>query len=91
MKNISFSGASRSAETGTRGVLRKKLFLKIWQYSQETGLESILNNAAGFQACSVIKKRLQRRCFPVNIAKFLRTPILKNICERLILGAYCFF
>ena len=23
--------------------------------------------------------------FPVNIAKFLRTPILKNICERLFL------
>ena len=24
-------------------------------------------------------------CFPVNIEKFLRTPILKNICERLLL------
>ena len=31
------------------------------------------------------KKRLQHRCFPVNIAKFLRTTILKNICERLFL------
>ena len=29
--------------------------------------------------------RLQHTCFPVNIAKFLRTPILKNICERLLL------
>ena len=28
---------------------------------------------------------LQHRCFPVNIAKFLRTPILKNICQRLLL------
>lgn len=26
------------------------------------------------------------RCFPVNIAKFLRTPVLKNICERLFKG-----
>ena len=25
----------------------------------------------------------QHRCFPVNIAKFLRTPILKNICKLL--------
>ena len=25
-------------------------------------------------------------CFPVNIARFLRTPILKNICERLLLN-----
>ena len=33
-----------------------------------------------------IKKRLQHRRFPVNIAKFSRTPILKNSCERL----FCF-
>ena len=33
----------------------------------------------------VIKKRLQRRCFAVKFAKFLRTPILKNFCERLLL------
>ena len=26
-------------------------------------------------------KRLQHRCFPVNIAKFLRKPILQSICE----------
>ena len=32
--------------------------------------------------CNFIKKRLQHKCFPVNIAKFLRTPILTNICER---------
>ena len=30
-----------------------------------------------------INKRFQNRCFRVNIAKFLRTPILKNLCERL--------
>ena len=28
---------------------------------------------------------LQNRCFPVKYAKFLRTPILKNICKRLLL------
>ena len=32
------------------------------------------------QAWNFIKKRLQHRCFPVNTAKFLRAPILKNIC-----------
>ena len=30
-------------------------------------------------------ERLQRRCFPVNNAKLLTAPILKNICERLLL------
>ena len=39
-------------------------------------LESVLN---------FIKKRLKERCFPVKFTKFLRTPILKNICERLLL------
>ena len=30
--------------------------------------------------------RLQHKCFPENIAKFLTTPILKNICEQLLLA-----
>ena len=30
-------------------------------------------------------QRLRRRCFPMNTAKFLKTPISKNICERLLL------
>ena len=34
-------------------------------------LESIFNKIADFQACNFIKKWLQHRCFPVNIAKFL--------------------
>ena len=37
-------------------------------------LESLFNKLA-----------LQHRCFPVDVAKFLRTSILKNICERLLL------
>ena len=48
-------------------------------------LESLLNKAADLQVCNFIKKRLQHRYFPVIIAKFLRIPILKNICERLLL------
>ena len=35
-------------------------------------------NCFSCQACNFIKKRLQHKCFPVNIAKFLRTPILWN-------------
>ena len=46
-------------------------------------LESLFNKVVGLQACNFIKKRFQHRCFPVNIENFLRTPILKNICERL--------
>ena len=36
-------------------------------------------------AATLLKKRLWHGCFPVNIAKFLRTSIWKNNCERLLL------
>ena len=35
------------------------------------------------------KKRLQHRCILVNIAKFLRTAISKNICEQLLVCGVC--
>ena len=50
-------------------------------------LESLFNKVAVFHACNFIKKRLQRRCFTVNIAKVSRTSISKNICERLLLNS----
>ena len=49
-------------------------------------LKSLFNKVAGLKACNFIKKRLQRRCFPANIAKFLRTAILKNINKRMPLN-----
>ena len=62
------------SEAATAGVLWKKPLLKV--FAIFTGK---------LQACNFFKKRLQHWCFPLNIAKFLRTPILKNICWRLLL------
>ena len=51
-----------------------------------SALESLFNKVVD----SFIKKRLQHRCFPLNIANFLRTTILKNIYKRLLLmGLWC--
>ena len=33
---------------------------------------------------TLLKKRLWRRCFPVNFVKFLRTPFLQNTSGRLL-------
>ena len=33
-------------------------------------LQSLFNKVASLQACNFIKKRLQRKCFPVKLAKF---------------------
>ena len=67
--------------TQSREAFHKKLFFKSSQYSQE-------NNCVGvLQACNFIKRRLQHSCF-LDKEKFLRTAILKNICERLFLRIF---
>ena len=44
------------------------------------------NNVAGLRPATLLKKRLWHRCFPVNFAKFLRTPFLQNTYGRLLLN-----
>ena len=62
----------------------KRFFFKISQYSQKNACVK-LSSFIKMQVVSpaLCLKRLRHRCFPVNIAKFLRTPVSKNICERL--------
>ena len=65
-------------EAATRGVLYKKVFLEISQNSQK-------NTCARVSPATLLKKRPQHRCFPVNFAKFLRTPFSQNTSGRLLL------
>ena len=54
-------------------VLQKRCSKKFRNIERKTTeLESLFNKVAGL-GLQFIKKRLQRRCFPLNIAKFLRT------------------
>ena len=63
-----------------------EVFLNILQYFQEsTFVGAFFNKVAGLQAYNVIKERLQRRCFPVNIAKILRTGFLTELVRWLLL------
>ena len=50
-------------------------------HSKKLVLESLFNKVAVLKTWKFILKK----CFPGNIAKFIRTPILKNICEQLLL------
>ena len=43
----------------------------------------LFNENTSLEPCNFLKKRFQHRCSSVIIAKYLRTPFLKNICERL--------
>ena len=75
------------SDAATRGVLRKKVFLEISQNSQEKHLCQSLffNKVADLGPATLLKMRLWHRCFPVNLAKFLRTPFLHNTSGRLLL------
>ena len=54
---------------------KKKVLFEISQNSQENT----------FARSSFLKKKLWHRCFPVNFAKFLRTPFLQKTSGRLLL------
>ena len=75
------------SEAATRGVLWKKLFLEILQKSQENACArvSFFNKNAGLRPAFLLKKRLWHRCFPVNFAKFPRSPFLRNTFGWLLL------
>ena len=57
------------------------MFSKIPQYSRKTTVfRSLFNKVAGLKDL----KRDYNTAFSVNVAKFLKTPNLKNICKRLV-------
>ena len=44
----------------------------------------LFNKVAALSSSTLFKKETLAQVFPVNFAMFLRTPILKNNCERLL-------
>ena len=68
---------SMCSEAVTQRCSVKKVFLEISQNSQE--------NTCGPKPATLLKKKLWHRCFPVNFAKFLRTPFLTEYLRWLLL------
>ena len=73
-KNKSFIKKQPLQRFCKKGVLKK--FHKI--HLKTPVSESLFNRVSGLRPASLLKKRLQHRCFQVNFAKFLRTPFLQN-------------
>ena len=68
----------------------KMVFLEISQNSQENTCARVsflikLQAVPGLRPATLLKKRLRHRCFPVNFAKFLRTPFLTEHLRWLLL------
>ena len=55
----------------TRGVVLKKVFLRIAKFAGKHLYQSLfLKKVAGFTPAILLKKKLWHRCFPVNFTKF---------------------
>ena len=63
--------SSRPEISSKKGVLRN--FVK---FSRKQLCQSLFFNKVAGRSATLLKKRLWRRCFPVNFTKFLRTPFL---------------
>ena len=73
-KNKSFIKKQPPVGFSKKGVLKKFQTIRL----ETPVLESYFNRVSGLRAVTLLKKRLQHRCFQANFMKFLRTPFLQN-------------
>ena len=72
---------THNGEAFVRRCSVEKVFLEISQNSQENTCARV----SFTRPATLLKKRLWHRCFPVNFAKFLRTPLFTKHLRRLLL------
>ena len=79
-------GVLRNFAKFTGNHLCQRLF-----FNKVAGLRLIFDEVAGLRPATLLKKSLWHRYFPVNFAKFLRTPFLQSTSRRLILDLINYF
>ena len=80
-----FSKIAGFYRSSHQGCSVKKVFLE--RSSQDSQENTCIRDSylIELQTWKAVKKRLWHKCFPVNLAKFLRTPFLQNTSGRLLL------
>ena len=69
-----------------RCFVKEGVLKKFANFTKKTPvLESLVHKVAGLKACNFIKKRPQHMSSLVKFVNFLRTPVVKDIRERLLL------
>ena len=64
----------------------KKLFLKISYNSQKSSCTGVsFNKVEGLRPTTLLKRDSSTRVSSVNFARFFGTPVLYNICDRMLL------
>ena len=76
-KGIRCEGKWQASEAASRGFYEKVVLKNFPIFTGKHLCRSLFPiKVAGLKACSIFRRGFQHSCFPVNIAKFLRTPIL---------------
>ena len=85
MQYIEITGSFRSSHR--RCSVKKGVLRNFAKFTGKHLCQGLLFNKVAGQArpATLLKKSLWHRCFPVNFAKFLRTPFLQNTSVRLLL------
>ena len=85
-RTISFYTAPCSRSSRRRCSVRKGVLRNFAKFTGKHLCQSLFfNEVAGFRAETLFKKRLLHGCFPVNFAKFLKTPSLQKTSGRLLI------
>ena len=75
-----------SRSSHQRRPLRKVVLRNFAKFTRKDLCQGLsFNKVTGLRPATLLKKKLWRRCFLVNFAKFLRTPFLQNTSGRLLL------
>ena len=67
-----------------KAALTNSTIFHIYIYRKTPVLESLFEKIARLMACNFIKKRLQHRCFPVNMAKIFNSTYFKEYLQLLL-------
>ena len=57
---------------------KKGIFKSFTKFTENICARVSFNKVAGLRPATFLKERIWHSCFPVNFAKFLRTPFLQN-------------
>ena len=81
-----FSSIAESGSSRPGVFCKKSVFRNFAKFTGKYLCKSLFfNKVAYFRPATLLKKRLWHRCFPVNFAKFLRTPFLTELLRWLLL------
>ena len=82
-----FSGSRQKRSSDGRCSVKKCVLKTFAKFVRKHLCQSLFFNRVPGLA-TLLKIRLWHRCFPVNFAKFLRTPFLQNTLKRLLLAKW---